>query len=266
MIWKALSRGDEVKVVLFTCGDANVSAQEALTAQFPQMAFDRDGDGDFDMLDYGILRHDESLAGMKLVGLSPEDIIFMGYPDGGCARIWLSETPVKSPFTLSDKVPSEYTFAYHPGNPYTRSACLADFNKIIRDFDPTIVVSTRPTDTHGDHWSLSKFVSQSLVQVDSELSNYKAHLGFLIHWELNQPSWPAISSEWQPLTGHPQFQLEVDIADYGLSIGEKRNIINQYFSQVLTFGDYLRSFAKRTEIFWLESLGPKGTLEEILAW
>ena len=264
LIRKALSQGDTVKVVIFTCGDANTNAQEALVAQHPQKAFDRDGDGDFDMLDYGILRHEESLAGLKLVGLSPEDVIFMGYPDGGCARIWLSETPYKSPFTLKDSVPSEYKFAYNPGNLYSRSACLADFEKIIREFDPTIAVSPRVTDTHGDHWSLAKFVSQSLSQLDSELSNYKAHLGYLIHWEANQPTWPGRSSEWRHPTGHPNFLLEITLADYGLSIGEKRNIINQHFSQVLTFGNYLRSFAKRTEIFWLESLGPKGRLEEIL--
>ena len=165
-----------------------------------------------------------------------------------------------------DRVPSEYTFAYNPGNPYTRSACLADFNKIIREFNPTIVFTPRVTDTHGDHWSLAKFVSQTLSEVDSELSDYKAHLGYLIHWEANQPTWPARSTEWRQPTGHPDFLLEVTLADYGLSIGEKRKIINQHFSQVLTAGAYLRNFAKRTEIFWLESLGPHGSLEEILAF
>lgn len=266
LIRKALSRGDTVKVVLFTCGDANTSAMEELVARHPEMAYDRDGDGDFDMLDYGILRRNETLSGMKLTGLSEDDLIFMGYPDGGCAKIWLSETPYKSPFTLKEAVPEEYGFAYNPGNPYSRSACLADFTGIIRAFDPTIVVTPRVTDTHGDHWSLAKFVTQSLAGLYSELSNYKAHLGYLIHWEANQPSWPERSSEWRHPTGHPEYVIEVSLADYGLSIGEKRKIINEHFSQTLTFGPYLRNFAKRTEIFWLESLGPHGSLEEILAW
>jgi len=266
LIHKALSLGDAVKLVLFTCGDANTSAMEELVIQHPQKTFDRDGDDDFDMIDYGILRHDECLSGIKMVGLSPDDVIFMGYPDGGCSKIWLSETPYKSPFTLKDGVPEEYDFAYHPGNPYSRSACLADFKQIILDFNPTIVVSPRPTDTHGDHWSLSKFVSQSLADLDSELPNYKAHLGYLIHWEANQPTWPGRSTEWVQPTGHPNYLLTVTLSDYGLSIGEKRKIINQHFSQVLTFGEYLRSFAKTTEIFWLESIGPEGSLGEILSW
>lgn len=266
LIRKALSQGDTVKVVLFTCGDANISAMEALVEQHPEKTYDRDGDGDFDMLDYGILRHEETLSGMKLVGLSSDDVTFMGYPDGGCSRVWLSETPHKSPFTLENSVPEAYDFAFNPGNPYSRSACQADFLKIIRGFDPTIVVSPRVTDTHGDHWSLAKFVSQSLAVLYNDLSNYKAHLGYLIHWEANQPSWPERSSEWRHPTGHPKFVIEVSLADYGLSIGEKRKVINEHFSQTLTFGPYLRNFAKRTEIFWLESLGPHGSLEEILAF
>lgn len=264
LVRKALSRGDMVKVVLFTCGDANTNAMEELAAHHPDRAGDLDGDGDFDMLDYGILRHKETLAGMKMAGLEAENVIFMGYPDGGCAKIWLSEEPYTSPFTLVDQVPQCYQFAFNPGNPYSRSACLADFRKIIRDFDPTIVVTPRVTDTHGDHWSLAKFVSQALDELYSELTEYKAHLGYLIHWEANQPSWPERSTEWRHPTGHPKFLIEIPLADYGLSIGEKRKIINQHFSQVLTSGEYLRNFAKRTEIFWLESIGPHGSLEEIL--
>lgn len=266
LVRKALSQGDKVKIVIFTCGDANTNAKEALEAEYPEKAVDRDGDGDFDMIDMGILRHEESLSGIKLMGLSPEDVIFMGYPDGGGGRLWRFEEPQTSPYTQTNKVPEAYSFAYNPGSLYNRSSCLADFEKIIRDFDPTIVVTPRPTDTHGDHWSLCKFVSQSLMELYTDLSGFKAHLGYLVHWEKHQPGWPENTSKWEQPANHPKPHLEVVLADYGLSIDEKKKIVDQHLTQTIKFGPYLRNFAKETEIFWLESLGPHGSLEEILAF
>ena len=266
LVKKALSRGDKVKIVLFTCGDANTRSMNAMVEKYPDMTYDRDGDDDFDMIDYGILRHGESISGIKMMGLSPEDVIYMGYPDGGGARIWRSVDPQTSPYTNTDRVPRAYSFAYNPGSLYNRTSCLADFEKIIKDFDPTIVVTPRPTDTHGDHWALDKFVSQALDSLYADLSGFKAHLGYLIHWEKHQPNWPEDTSKWEQPLNHPKPHLEVVLADYDLSIDEKKKIIDQHFSQTLNFGRYLRNFAKETEIFWLESLGPHGSLEEILAF
>lgn len=264
LVARALSRGDKVKIVLFTCGDANTNARETLEEMYPEKAVDRDGDGDFDMIDFGILRHDESISGIELMGLTPDDVIFMGYPDGGGGRLWSSVEPQTSPHTHSDKVPGAYTFAYNPGSPYNRAGCLGDFVSIIRDFNPTIVVTTRPTDTHGDHWSLYKFVSQALMQLNADLPDFKAHLGYLIHWEKHQPGWPEDSLEWDQPANHSEPHIEVSLAESGLTVEEKKQIIDQHFTQTLNFGRYLRNFAKETEIFWLESLGPAGTLEEIL--
>ncbi len=264
LVARSLRRGDKVKIVLFTCGDANTSAREALEERYPEKAVDRDGDGDFDMIDFGIVRHDESISGIKLMGLTPDDVIYMGYPDGGGGELWSSVEPQMSPNTHSDKVPVEYTFAYNPGSPYNRTGCLGDFVSIIKDFNPTIVVTPRPTDTHGDHWSLCKFVSQALIQLNPDLPDFKAHLGYLIHWEKHQPGWPEDASEWEQPLNHPKPLIHVDLADAGLTIEDKKQIIDQHLTQTLNFGRYLRNFAKKTEIFWLESLGPQGTLEEIL--
>ena len=266
LIRKALSRGDKVKIVLFTCGDANRNSMEALEERYPEKAVDRDGDGDFDMIDFGIVRHDESISGIKLMGLTPDDVIFMGYPDGGGGRIWRSVEPQMSPYTHTDKVPEAYSFAYNPGSPYSRAGCLGDFVNIIKDFNPTIVLTPRPTDTHGDHWSLCAFVSQALMQLYGDLPGFKAHLGYLIHWERHQPNWPEDSSEWEQPLNHTKPNIQIPLADSGLTIEEKKQIIDQHLTQTLNFGRYLRNFAKETEIFWLESLGPKGTLEEIIAW
>ena len=264
LVRRSLNRGDQVKIVLFTCGDANTRAKESLEEKHPAKAVDRDGDGDFDMIDFGILRHDESLAGIKLMGLTPDDVIFMGYPDGGGGRLWRFEEPQTSPYTNVNKVPEAYSFAYNPGSPYNRSGCLEDFVSIIKDFDPTIVVTPRATDTHGDHWTLCKFVSQAVMQLYSELSGYKAHLSYLIHWEKIHPDWPEDSTKWERPLYHPKPHIRIPLAEAGMTIEEKRKIIDQHFTQTLNFGPYLRNFAKENEIFWLENLGPEASLEEIL--
>src|SRR3977135_1741355 len=63
IIYQAHQRGLNVKVVLATNGDC----------QFPTI---------------GPVRQQETVAAMGLLGLAPEDVIFLGYPDCGLNQLY----------------------------------------------------------------------------------------------------------------------------------------------------------------------------------
>ena len=92
---------------------------------------------------------------------------------------------------------------------------------------------------------------------------WKAHLGYLVHWEAHDPGWPGPSPSlrpWADPEGHSPPNFHVSLADFGFTLEEKMKVIDAYKSQVNVSGPYLRGFAKTTEIFWLKSLGPRDDL------
>lgn len=264
LLKRSVLKGDAVMVVIATSGDAHIRAKVAWESNYPELCDDRDGDGDFDMIDFGIVRHDESVAALGLIGVEASDIVFLGYPDFGLADLWNGATGYISPFTLKSEVPSAYSFAHRVGAPYTRNSCVADIKDLIKEFDPTLVYSPRPTESSTDHWALGMFVAQALTESYST-GRWKAHLGYLVHWEAHEPGWPHNRLAWTYPVGHPPPNLHVKLADFGFTPDEKMEVINAYKTQVNLSGPYLRGFAKTTEIFWLESLGPRGEMSELFS-
>ncbi len=254
VIHAALQKGDRVCVVMVTCGDAYASARNLLVSEYPEQAFDRDGDGDFDMLDYGVLRHEETISAMGAIGMDEADVVFLGYPDAGIDDLWTSTETYTSPHTGVSAVPDSYSFARSVGNPYNRESILSDIKGVIREFRPTILYSPRDTDHHQDHWSTGRFVTQALTEL-REFRAWKAHYGYLVHWEANETGWPHDSEEWENPSGHAPWDFQVFLADSFYTPQMKKAVINRYFSQLIPGGNYLYNFAKESEVFWLEGLG-----------
>lgn len=254
VIHSAVRNGGSVRVVMVTCGDAYTGAKNLLVGEYPGRAFDRDGDSDFDMLDYGILRHEETLSAMDALGLEASSVVFLGYPDAGIDNLWTDSEVYISPHTGEAEVPSSYDFALSPGSPYCRESILNDIKSLIRDFRPTVIYSPLYTDHHQDHWATGLFVSQALLELE-EVRNWKSHLGYLVHWEANESGWPHDSEEWTNPSGHAPFNIEEILLDSFFTPEMKRSVINRYFSQVIASGTYLTAFAKKNEIFWLLERG-----------
>lgn len=249
---RALSNGDEVRVVVATCGDAYRGAKLAFEESFPSRSYDRDGDNDFDMLDYGIMRSGETLAAMAAVGLKMSDVVFLGYPDAGLDNLWTSSEVYLSGFTSVSEVPESYDFAYNVGASYQRESILADVKNQIQEFGPTVIYSPTDTDHHQDHWALAKFVNQALLEL-ADVRTWNAHYGYLIHWEANEDGWPTSSGTWTAPGGHAPPDLWVTLSDFDYSRAWKTSVIDLYASQVFVGREYLVGFAKDSEIFWLES-------------
>lgn len=74
----------------------------------------------------GMVRHDEAVEADKTLGLDPEDLIFLGYPDFRTLNIWYAHwgnaVPMKSMLTRTRSVP--YKDAYRPGALYKSDEIL----------------------------------------------------------------------------------------------------------------------------------------------
>ena len=119
----------------------------------------------------GLIRHDEALAAAAVLGLAPDQLTFLGYPDFGTLRIWEthwgSQRPFQSMLTRVRAVP--YDNALRPGAPYTGEEIVRDLTAIIRQFRPTKVFVSHSADYNPDHRSLYLFTRVALWDVAAEL-------------------------------------------------------------------------------------------------
>lgn len=140
------ARGGKVKVVYLTSGDGSrgtVAWESRNVIMNPE-----------EFLALGRKRMKEAGEAMQVLGFSHENMIFLGFPDRGLAgllnRNWEESDGLGiSPTTKYNHVPYENCLV--PNQSYLGKNLVADLENIIRDFDPTWVVTTHPRDEHPDH-------------------------------------------------------------------------------------------------------------------
>lgn len=158
---RLISSGVAVRVVLITAGDGYLRAARRLNGgRLDHAAFQR----------LGQLRFEESLAAATKLGLSADDLVCLGYPDGMVATFWdqrWDARPEEPALTTGvSRVP--YAWAYRPGAEYSGRELAADLTRIVADFSPDTVIAPDSHDTHDDHRASAHFVSHALRQAGFE--------------------------------------------------------------------------------------------------
>jgi LmbE family N-acetylglucosaminyl deacetylase len=242
IIQKAKKQGLPVKVVYLTYGDMNewsfllYRKRPVLMPQAAQMM--------------GQVRHDEAIDAESVLGVPPEDLIFLGYPDFGTMNIWYrhwDEAPAyHSLLTKVSAVP--YANAFRPGAPYKGEEIVEDLKTIIRDFKPTKIFVSHPGDHNVDHRAFYLFMRIALWdlkdEVNPEIYPYIIHFKF---WpksgraHLRKPLMPPAILKDQITWS------SVDLSDDELMIKEKA--IRVHRSQFMSSGLYLNSFVRPNELF-----------------
>lgn len=249
LIHNARLRGDAIEVVVMTNGDgyrlAEIMAERRLLST-PK-----------DFIEFGYQRAQESLDALNVLGLPAQNVIFLGLPDRGVDEIWrdyLSPTqPYRSAYTKVTAVP--YDNAYEPGAPYSALTVLNQLQKILEDFKPTEIIYPMPHDAHPDHRATQAFVEYVLE------SGYRAKMGgklkerqYLVHRGRNWP-WPRgvdLTNTLYPpkdLLNIGYHWEAVEAEDESAAL--KLKAIETYKSQDAALKKYLRSFARRNELFVL---------------
>lgn len=242
IIQQALRQDLPIHVVFYTYGDNN---EWAFTVYRGHPVFMPRA-----MQGMGMIRHGEALKADAVLGLSPTNLTFLGYPDFGTLIIWNAhwgnQPPFRSMLTRVTAVP--YTNAFRYGAPYKGEEILADLKSVIRDFKPTKIFMSHPGDHNPDHRSLYLFSRIALWDLEKELQ--PEIVPFLVHYK----KWPKPQGYNPDVTLVPPdlFKDSVEWKNLALAptnVAVKHEAIRLHASQYRVSAAYLDSFIRPNELF-----------------
>ncbi|CCW34481.1 uncharacterized LmbE-like protein [Chthonomonas calidirosea] len=250
LIQQTLAAGGRVKVVILTNGDGFRTAVECDTHKM------RVGPADF--LQFAAHRQQESLTALSKLGLSANNVLFLGYPDQGLEKLWLDfwtpERLYTSPYTRANRVP--YSKALYPNAPYCGIKLLKAIEQIMRDFQPNLIAVTDPQEDHPDHRAASYFVSLALEELRRQPSTVNwADRVLLVHYLVHRGDWPqpqGIALTFPLIPPRGMLHLGTQWMSLPLTVVQERRKlegIEAYHSQTMMMARFLTSFARRTELF-----------------
>jgi LmbE family N-acetylglucosaminyl deacetylase len=250
----ANARGDEVKIIFMTNGDVHGVTD-------------------------GLRRQNEAVAGQVLfLGTVENDLIFLGYPDGGLQPMCANYLSLTSSYLGSNGRIETYGarglgrvdyHTYRTGAPalYNRPNIIGDLQSVIASYLPDHILTLSQYDRHADHSTTNQLVKLATSAVMAAQPDYQPTLHTTIVWLDNSslpPAWPQPAN---PTTYHvtaPNFpaalswqrreSIDVPVAMQApmLSINAKYHAIDQHQAGAQT---YLGRFIHKDEIFWAERLG-----------
>lgn len=249
LIQRVLRLGGSVKVVFMTSGDGypeGVELEDHIRRPTAE-----------DYREYGQEREGEARRVLGALGMKGEDIVFLGYPDGGLCRLLAGahlsrRHPYTSPYTKRDRPPRSE--AVLPKAEYDRNDLVQEIVRLLEEFRPNLLAFTRKEDAHPDHCSTYVFLHEALSRVEEKDPSLRpTALTFLIHygqWPIGSDS--GTGSRLFPPKGFPEKEwIELSLND--VEKETKRKALFLYHSQMLVMGRFLTSFARSNELFTLES-------------
>lgn len=241
LLFRLAHAGVPMRVVFLTSGDGY---QEAAQAHFhtpePTAA---------QYLALGRLREREARAAARRLGLEPQALRFLGFPDDGLADLWGAywSRPYTSPHTGARRPP--YPDNVSPEADFEGRALAALVERQLTEFAPTVVILPHPADTHADHAHASYFVIEAVraLAARGALPAEVPLLTYLVH----HPSWPRRlppdPDRQRPLDALPDTVWE-DSELSPAALAAKRAAVDEYRSQLAVMQGFLWSFLSRNEL------------------
>ena len=198
----------------------------------------------------GLVRRDEAVDAAKVLGLSTDDLTFLGYPDFGAINMWYARwgdrPPLKSLLTRKTAVPYKNSLRY--AAPYKGEEILRDLETVLGEFKPTKIFVSHPADHNGDH--LAAYLFTRVALWDLKMQNQTELYPYLIH----QRGWPSVKGFHpdQSLTPPENFLPEVSWTSCSLTAQEvemKIKALKAHKSQYQSTPKYLLSFIRTNELF-----------------
>ena len=244
VIQKALKANAAIKVVWLTNGDNN---ELAFIVYKKRIVFSKN-----ELLHLGEVRRQEAIAAMKVLGLRDDQMAFLGYPDFGTLevfkRYWGDTKPFKSMLTRVRNVPYQDSPSYNAL--YVGESILNDLRKILKDFQPTKIFTTLPSDINADHRAAHLFLQVALWDLENKIPPPECY-SFLVH----SAKWPVPRGfhPKEPLLPPKVFsnsQIEWKILDLTPEeIKKKNQAIAVFKTQIEYSPSYLFSFNRKNELF-----------------
>lgn len=254
IIQQAEEQGGAPRVVLVTGGDAFTWSAKAY---FKRLTL-KPGD----MLTYGSQRVVESRTALERLGLPPERLIFLGFPDKEInnlwTRCWRRSEPCAGPYTQVSQV--TYAEARAEGTPFAGEALLEQFIQVLKEVRPALVVYPHPNDAHVDHWGTSNFVTAALEQLRRIEPDWQPPKEWL--YIVHRGDWPAPKG-YRP---HDSLLPPEKLAKETMTswhevpltpeqVGRKYQAVEAYKTQTQVLHRYMHSFIRSNELY--------GTMERL---
>jgi LmbE family N-acetylglucosaminyl deacetylase len=198
----------------------------------------------------GEVRHSEAVAAAAILGVDTNQLAFLGYPDFGTLTIWYrhwdGQPPLESMLTKVSKVP--YANAFRPGASYKGEDILRDLEANLRDFKPTKVFVSHPSDHNVDHQALYLFTRVALWDLEGEMCpEIYPYLVHFAHWPVPQGLHTALSIlPPAPMAGAVDWGI-VPLSTQEVRI--KELALHAHRSQLDSSKTYLNSFVRANELF-----------------
>jgi LmbE family N-acetylglucosaminyl deacetylase len=234
--------------------------------------------GDVGGVPSGLAREGESVAGAQALGLTEQDVIFLGYPDGSMLNIYNAASPTQV-FTSAAGRTSTYgnrgmggmdyhTFTTGAAGPYNHVTVAGDIQSLLTTYVPDEIYTLSNFDAHPDHQATALFITEALVSLKRSGSTLASKLYQSLVWAPAQGQWPdptgaggcapsvpfaqpqmGIQLEWNRLW---RWVVPTEMQSPDPSVNLKCQMISQYRSQLTP---WLLSWSRKDEFFWMSDFG-----------
>lgn len=234
----------KIKVVCLTNGDFNHWAFALYKKKIPW--------GSKGAVRMGLIRSKETIAGLKTLGVTEKDIIFLGYPDLGTmtifTRYWGETKPYRNFITGISNVP--YPECVSEGEPYAGESIIGDLERILLDFKPTKIFVSHPVDSNREHQAFYLFLQTALWDIAERVPqpDVFCYLIHMVGWP--KPKGYRLDKEMLPpdmLRGDAIMWKSLTLTDD--EVKQKYQALLSYKSQMIYAKKFLFSFIRRTELF-----------------
>lgn len=271
VIHDVVQAGGQVAVVIMTNGDGFTFATEEQLRRFALTSAD--------YIHSGYIRQKESVQALQLLGVPEGRVFSLGYPDRGLNAIWSDYWDADKPYTshFTGKDHSPYSNSYQPNAAYSGQVVVNSLEKILDDFQPTLILLPHPRDEHHDHSAAWAFAVSAIAArygnggTDGwpKIYTYLVHRGDFPIPHGYKPQAPLLPP--RPLANTSRwytYKLDGDIENL------KERAIKEYASQIRVpiMSKLLYSFIRNNELFEkvaiprLEQAGPGLKLAGPDAW
>jgi len=263
---QALAAGKRVKIVVFTNGDGFPAFAAKIAKKETQSL------GTEDFAELAKYRQIQTLNAFATLGGNADDVIFLGYPDSALQNVYDAKdgAPVTQNFTQKNATygavrPDYHSAAHGMPVPYVYASAHGDVAELLRKFRPARICVTGEADGHPDHKAAFRFVRDAVKTV-----HFRGEfLTTIVHGGAQWP-WPKGVTPEAKLEAHevkgvripagvawpPPLRIALSADDAARKLEAIRahstHLVGAIEPGLVAEREYLESFVKAEEVFWVE--------------
>ena len=253
VVWRAHARGEQVRIVYVTNGD-------------------RQG------VSVGLRRQGEAVSGQAALGTPEDNLIFLGYPNGGLVALreqfntpeagYVSPTGVAATYGTRGLGRADYhTYRWGLPAPYNWPALVGDLADLVEMFRPHHIFTVSRLELHEDHAVTSEALAEALGRVVAGDPGYRAAIHTTFVWPGDSNNWPNAVDPTELFAPTPNLDpgkglvwearesLDVPrvMQSWALSFNPKALAMAAHASQGGV--GYLEDYLHKDEFFWVCPVG-----------